>query len=541
MGQAAGVGCSFGNIHLCASENPSGTYVLPSRCGGASGSHSYGKFTKSHNLDLAPDSWQLGTSTFGTVLRAAHRASGELRAVRAVPKRRCEREPLLRELEVLRGLDHPNLVRVGGVVEDARMIWIVMENAPGKDLISAVISSRQTLSEWLIAQLLRQLLLGLHHLHSAGLVHQDVQPRNVLASERSSGQELRLKLIDFGLAGKYSRAPAPSPTHISHCLAPEQASGSLSPRTLIMEPSCDVWAVGAISFALLSGDWPIDAESAQLLQKKLRAGLWSFTPASSWTVNEQAKAFVSSLLIAQPGQRPTAAQALDHPFLRLDGLDKQALRSLVRSQEVLQSLLRISSRRLLQDTTANTLAMHLHEKQLAELRRHLEGMDPTGRGLLTLQELRRGLVQAGVRLPGRMLGTLLALRGDERRSLRVEDLAEAASERRRGVEEVLLWAAWNLGAPEGTVALRRGEAVRLLEQSGSALALVFGSSAPGADGAAEPPPAPPEPLDFDSLLRWVREASAWRGAASGTWPLPAGVRASSIDLAIRLPPPIEAA
>mmetsp|Transcript_89870 Transcript_89870/g.262672 ORF Transcript_89870/g.262672 Transcript_89870/m.262672 type:complete len:541 (-) Transcript_89870:33-1655(-) len=538
MGQAAGVGCSFGTLHLCASEDASGAYVLPSRCGGATGSHSHGSVAKSHNLDLAPDSWQLGTSTFGTVLRAAYRASGEPRALRAVPKRRCERERLLRELEVLRALDHPNLVRVAGVVEDPRMIWIIMESAPGKDLLTAVTSSRQTLSEWLIAQLLRQLLLGLQHLHAAGLVHQDVQPRNVLASTRPTGQELRLKLIDFGLAGKYSRTPGRVPMPLSRCAAPEQVGGSLSPRTLSMEPGCDIWAVGTISFALLSGQWPIDAENADNLRKKLSMGLWAFVPATSWAVSDQAKALVSSLLTIQPGQRPTAAQALEHPFLRIDGLDKRALQPLARSQEVQQSLLRLSSRQLLQDITVNALAMHLHEKQLAQLRRHLESLDPTGRGLLTLLDLRRGLVEAGVQLPGRLLGALLALRGDEARGLRAEDLAGAAVERRQGLEEVLLWATWSLGAPEGAAALRREEAMKLLEQNSSALSLVFGTSAP-ALAASEPPPPLPEPADFEALLRWARAASARRGAATGRWPLPSGARMSSMDLSIRIPPPME--
>jgi len=543
MGQAAGVGCSFGTLHLCASEDASGSYVLPSQCGGSASSHSYGKVTKSHNLDLAPDSWQLGTSSFGTVLHAAHRASGELRSLRVVPKRRCERERLLREIEVLRGLDHPNLARVVGTLEDARMVWIIMENAPGKDLLSAVISSYQSLSEWLIAQLLRQLLLGLQHLHLAGLAHQDVQPRNVLASERPMGQELRIKLIDYGFAGKYSRNPGPTPLQLSHCLAPEQVAGSLSPRTLVMEPSCDIWAVGAISFTLLSGQWPIDADNAQLLQKKLRAGEWSFSPAASWLVGDQAKALVASFLVAPPGQRPTAAQALEHPFLRLGGLEKRALQPMARSREVLQSLLCLSSRRLVQDTTVNALATSLHEKQLATLQRHLEGLDPTGRGLLTLQELRSGLVQAGVRLPGRLLGALLALEGDDARGLRAEDLMEAAAERRRGLEEAVLWAAWSIGVPDGAAALERREAVRLLEQSSSVLSMVLGASAPGAPAAGEPQLPPlPEPTDFEALLRWVRGAAAsGRGAAAGRWPLPGGARMSSMDLAIRLPPPMEMA
>merc|ERR1719367_2249483 len=110
--------------------------VLPSRCGGASASHSSGRVTRMYNINLASNSWHLGSSSFGTVLRAARRDTQEVRAARAILKRRCDRERLLHELGVLKGLDHPNLPRVHEIVEDARVIWLIMEMAQGQELMS---------------------------------------------------------------------------------------------------------------------------------------------------------------------------------------------------------------------------------------------------------------------------------------------------------------------------------------------------------------------------------------------------------------------
>mmetsp|Transcript_27479 Transcript_27479/g.85513 ORF Transcript_27479/g.85513 Transcript_27479/m.85513 type:complete len:523 (+) Transcript_27479:57-1625(+) len=516
MGQTAGVGCSFGTLHLCASEDAQGgPLVLPLRCSGASGSRSTGKVARSYSLDLAPDSWQPGSSSFGTAVRAVHRDTGELQLLRVVPKRRCDRERMLRELEALRALDHPNLARVCDVVEDVRAIWLVMELVPGEDLLCAVVNSCQPFTEWFIARLMRQLLLGLQHLHSAGLAHKDVQPRNILVFERPLGQDLRVKLIDYGLAGKYAKVPPPIAFQCCHCLAPEQISGSISPRTVLMEPSCDLWA-----------------DSIQLLRKKIRTGLWAFLPTEAWTVSDQAKSFVASLLAVQSGQRPAAAQALEHPFLRLDALDKQALQPLARGQEVVRSLKRLNGWRLLQHAVVSALATRLHAKGLAELRQHLSTLDASGKGGLTLLELRRGLVRAGVALPGRLLGALSALEGEEGGGLRGEDLVEAAAERRRGLEEAVLWAAWSTAAPEAPPLLRREEALRLLSHSAPTFSALLGTPAAG-------PVEPQLPLQvaFDDLLRWLQDAAYARhdGSLQAMWLRLSAARLSAADLAIRIP------
>jgi len=570
MGQAANVVCSFGTLHLCEAEDgQSGALVLPSRCSGATSSTAVGRINKIYNLDFTNDSLFLGHSAFSTAFRAAHRATHELRVVRAIPKRRCERERMVRELEILRGLDHPNLARVCEVFEDPRMLWLVMELAPGEDLLSAVASAGKRLSDWLVAHLARQLLLGLQHLHSAGVAHEDVQPRNILVIDGPPGQDLRLKLIDYGLATKYAKGTPVLQLQCCYCLAPEQVHGSISPRTSCMEPSCDLWAVGAITFLLLSGFWPLEADNPQLLRKKIRTGLWSFLPNAAWEpVGEHPKEFVSSLLTVHTSQRPSAAQALQHAFLQPpDALNKPSLQPLgtmskfapqpmSRFQEVKKSVQKISAQWFIHYTLVKELATKFHAVQLEELRQHFFSLDPMTRGYLTFDDLRHGLVQAGVVLPGRLLNAVVCLDGGKTMNIKIEDLIEAAAERRRGLEEVLLWGAWSIRAPEAHAFLTKDDVGKVLEQGSSAFSHILGISLnkaswslpAGNSGAAFSRDSPigeqslSEQASFDQLLTWLRNpanANARRGIApsfNGHWIHAQSYGATPQELQVRMPP-----
>jgi len=508
--------------------------MLPSRCEGGQGGDSSSSRQAAARLgqafasDLAHCRLP-GSSCFSSAFKATHQATGEVRVIRTLLRRRCEheRDRLQPELEALQRLEHPNLARIYEVVEDARALCIVMELAPEEDLLSAVARLRHRQSESFMADLIRQLLLGLQHLHSANLAHEDVRPRNILASEQlglGDLTELRLKLIDYGLATKCAKGHPSTLLQCWNCLAPEQFAESFSPQRALMKPQSDLWAVGVITYLLLSGRWPFEAETQQFTRKNIRAGWYTFEPLEAWvSISDAPKAFVRSLLSTISVQRPTAAQALEHDFLRLDTADKHAVQPLARREEIGSALHRITARWTLQHLVVDALAMNLTAGQLPELRKHLESVDSTGRSVISLTELRRALVQAGVILPGRLLEPISKVGSDDSRHLGCEELIVAALERRRGIEEAMLWAAWAAGAPESTAFLGREGVLKVLECGGGALIQVFGLDAvstakkvlrsagwcSGQQGALINKQFP-EQVSFEQLLSRMRELQSTR-------------------------------
>mmetsp|Transcript_61725 Transcript_61725/g.133738 ORF Transcript_61725/g.133738 Transcript_61725/m.133738 type:complete len:549 (-) Transcript_61725:90-1736(-) len=521
MGQIPGPGCSCA-VQVC----PPGTggrsttsAAVPSRCVGARSSGYVGSASKFYNLDCTAAGRFPGRSAFSTAFRAVHHLTEEQRVVRVVLKSCCERDRLLRDLDLLRRVDHPNLARVIEVLEDRRVICVVMELAMGDDLLTTLGSSGRPMLQGTAAHLLRQLLLALKHLHSVGLVHEDVHPRNIAVAAAAGGPScaiLRLKLIDFGLAARHTKSSLARRLLFCHCWAPEQACSPASPRMLLMDPCCDVWAVGAVAFVLLSGNWPFQARSPELLRQKVQKGCWSFSPSEAWApVDESARDFVSSLLVASTTQRPSADSALAHAFVQ-PSISKGQPQVVPRSRELTRSLRKLAANRILTLATVDALvaagigasraSAGLEDAELA-----------AEEAPLSLLELRRGLHRSGVSLPGNFLGPLLDVEGDDEFALSAEELLEAATIRARNLEETVAWLSWSAMVPEGSLRLRREAVAQVLEHGGDALRRTFGHAALQSAAASmsfREKEAFPDHVTFEDFLKWLRCTGSRRSARS---------------------------
>ncbi|GAB1471831.1 hypothetical protein MASR2M66_27090 [Chloroflexota bacterium] len=156
-------------------------------------------------------------------------------------------------------LSHPNIVTVHdfGVADD--LLYIVMENIPGKDL-KQIIRERGRFPYELGIPLIIQACAGVGYAHRAGLVHCDIKPHNMLVTK-----DMRLKVTDFGIAralssikpGERNDVVWGSPLYF----APEQAAGEAP------TPASDVYSLGVVLYELLSGTPPFTASSADELAR----------------------------------------------------------------------------------------------------------------------------------------------------------------------------------------------------------------------------------------------------------------------------------
>jgi serine/threonine-protein kinase len=145
---------------------------------------------------------ELGRGTLGVVHRAVDTTTGEVIALKVlrvgadVPA--AARSYFLREMEVLRRLQHPGIARLRCVGWDDRAAFLGTELVPGRSLDMRV-AREGPLGEGASRELGRQLLAALEHAHDSGFVHRDVKPGNVMVEERGP-DELRCVLLDFSLA-----------------------------------------------------------------------------------------------------------------------------------------------------------------------------------------------------------------------------------------------------------------------------------------------------------------------------------------------------
>ena len=141
----------------------------------------------------------LGQGSFSVVRQAHHYESSHERAIKIITKNSVGEDQLLsvqNETEMLKALDHPNIIRIIEIVEDNTKINIVTDLCEGGELFDRIINCK-SFSENLAANYMFQILSGLIHIHNKGFIHRDMKPENILFV---ANDEAYLKIIDFGIS-----------------------------------------------------------------------------------------------------------------------------------------------------------------------------------------------------------------------------------------------------------------------------------------------------------------------------------------------------
>ncbi|MCA9718640.1 MAG: protein kinase [Myxococcales bacterium] len=162
-----------------------------------------------------------------------------------------------READRLGGLTHPNIVRMLDFGQDSDRAFMVMEYLDG-ELLEDRIEARGRLSTEAFVPIAAQLLKGLGHAHSRGLVHRDLKPSNIMLVE-PDGQGNFVKILDFGLAKLVDQEQQKiTQQHVvgtAGFLSPEQIQGES------VDQRADVYALGVLFFTMLAGSEPFNADT----------------------------------------------------------------------------------------------------------------------------------------------------------------------------------------------------------------------------------------------------------------------------------------
>ncbi|KAI2496610.1 protein kinase [Fragilaria crotonensis] len=278
---------------------------------------------------------KIGEGTYGIVYKAKDRVTGEIIALKRI-RLEAEDEGIpstaIREISLLKELQHPNIVRLYDVVHTERKLTLVFEFLD-QDLKKYLDVCDSGLDMPILKSFLYQLLTGVAYCHHHRVLHRDLKPPNLLIN-----REGQLKLADFGLARAFG-IPVRSYTHEVVTLwyrAPDVLLGSRKYSTPV-----DIWSVGCI-FAEMANGRPLVAGTSEADQLDRifrllgtptqqdypgivdlpdytpdlppypppRNGLASLVP----TLNEAGVDLLTKMLQYDPARRITAQEALEHPF-----------------------------------------------------------------------------------------------------------------------------------------------------------------------------------------------------------------------------------
>jgi len=247
----------------------------------------------------------IGRGGMGSVYRATHARSGELVAVKLIAQHVADdmrfRRRFDSEVETLKRLRHPGIVRLIGYGEERGRLFYSMEYVQGQTLQQRIREVKRL--GWLPAiEVAIQVCAALKHAHDIGVIHRDLKPANLLLTD--SGE---VKLVDFGIAklfGFGEQTLSGSVLGTADYMAPEQAgTGKITPRT-------DLYALGSVMYAMMAGRSPFAGKKLTQVIESLKRDRPVPLDLINPDIPEEVVEIVHQLLEKDPADRPPTALAV---------------------------------------------------------------------------------------------------------------------------------------------------------------------------------------------------------------------------------------
>jgi calcium-dependent protein kinase len=331
----------------------------------------------------------IGNGHFGTV-RKATKIGGTTTesnvAVKSINKEKVGEglKFLKRELEFLRTVTHPNIVKYYEVYEDDRYLHIVMELCTGGDLLDHVLRG-VSFSEQEAVRILRKLCSAVKYLHCINICHRDLKPDNFLYTTKEPGAEI--KIIDFGLATKFGMADqADAELHSvvgsPYFIAPEVLRGKYGQE-------CDVWSLGVIIYTLLFGEPPFTGASRRDIFKQILKSPVEFP--HDHEVSLPACELITLMMVKKPSERISLDDAMRHEWLQQDDSILKPI-----PYSVFDKLKRYQSPSLFRKEAMKLMINQISSEQINELKEAFISLDADNSGFISIGEVEEAMRLSGL-------------------------------------------------------------------------------------------------------------------------------------------------
>ncbi|KAL5699286.1 mitogen-activated protein kinase kinase [Ranunculus cassubicifolius] len=277
----------------------------PAANGGASGGSAYPSPLSFTELDKER---RIGSGSGGTVYKVRHRPSGRSYALKVIYGNHDDstRLQICREIEILRTVDNPNVVKCHGMFDNAGEIQVLLEHMDCGSLEGTHIPHEPSL-----ADLTHQILCGLYYLHRRKIVHRDIKPSNLLINARK-----QVKIADFGVSRILAQTMDPCNSSVGTIayMSPERINTDLN-HGVYDGYAGDIWSLGVSILEFYLGRFPFAVGRQGDWASLMVAICISPPPEAPQTASKEFRNFIGCCLQRDPARRWTAAQLLQHQFI----------------------------------------------------------------------------------------------------------------------------------------------------------------------------------------------------------------------------------
>ncbi|XP_038616154.1 serine/threonine-protein kinase SIK1 [Tachyglossus aculeatus] len=247
----------------------------------------------------------LGKGNFAVVKLARHRVTKTQVAIKIIDKTRLDSsnlEKIYREVQIMKLLNHPHIIKLYQVMETKDMLYIVTEFAKNGEMFD-YLTSNGHLSENEARKKFWQILSAVDYCHSHHIVHRDLKTENLLLDAN-----MNIKLADFGF-GNFYKSGEPLSTW---CGSPPYAAPEVFEGKEYEGPLLDVWSLGVVLYVLVCGSLPFDGPNLPTLRQRVLEGRFRIP----FFMSQDCESLIRRMLVVEPAKRITVAQIKQHRWMQ---------------------------------------------------------------------------------------------------------------------------------------------------------------------------------------------------------------------------------
>lgn len=341
-----------------------------------------GTFVRHSTINSLKDYKQvqkIGSGTFSDVFLCTHLPTNTKRVLKTIYKA-CLRSQqkdavmLLKEIQILKKLDHPNILKCFEIFEDNTKYYVATEYCSGGDLFEQI-TSMKSFNEGKVAKILFQLLSAVSYCHEKNIIHRDIKPENIFLLNTDT--QIQIKLGDFGSSCIVNPGSSPKGCYgSSYYISPEVLTGPYTEK-------CDLWSIGIIAYILLTGVPPYSSRDSKSILKEIHKNPFQLTPENIENLSLDSIDLLTKLLKLDPTARISASEALKHSWITNHRqIPGESLKL------TLANLKNFHSKSKLQNAVQVYITSQIATNaELKEINKQFQALDKDGDGKLTRSEL----------------------------------------------------------------------------------------------------------------------------------------------------------
>ena len=283
----------------------------------------------------------LGKGAFGEVFLTTKKGSNELYATKQLNKdifdNRNTKKYFLNEINILKELSHPNIVKFADLKRTANHFYIMMEYCNGgelcKTLEAHISKTGRPFSEEVVQSLMKQIISAFQYIHGKDIIHRDIKLENILLNyntnedkENKNVIKATVKIIDFGFAARMEKTGLKyttlgSPINMDPLILSELRKRGKNINRVGYDQKADIWSLGTICYELAIGKSAFEANKIDDLIAKIEKGEYTVPT----NLSRELISFINGMLQYDPNQRLNIDQLAKHPFLKKNVSDFKKL------------------------------------------------------------------------------------------------------------------------------------------------------------------------------------------------------------------------